>query len=589
MTPARSNSSKRNSSNGFKPYTRGVTPILVSSPDMLGSKTSSRTNDSLGSPSSKKNRDARKPPVERPGFPTHAQYKQVEAAYIRSLTPRRQGKALISQALFDRIWDVLHEEPDAPEETAQFRFWVRKMFTLSKTHRSTLNPFDDDPPEEVLLHDNLLVAIREQLYDLLCFCHGSTGHGGRDKTCALIRKHYTWVPKDLVSGFIKACPTCIMKKCGGIDSALATQMAEQRAEDASFFRFIASYGSNTDNAASDASPVSPVPTTSSSISWTTVASHGDSDSQEFEEVDAVEIAYREAVQRARIMKASLSGMAGALPQPPAMSREVSLYRGLPNGWQYRHNDYASAHAEFMKNKEMGLYEDGASGDKLLRVPSILPLWGPDRFMEEEYMESNMTTLPVSQQQNSGLPGNNTLQYRLQSSLDDFKEDSQPFGELVDTSLLPLPAGSASHGRSDATSTEADKGSNNANSVSMSLKRAAAPPRLEIDFSTFRNGLREADVTPDSPLLGINWSQAANPSPTRSDSSLSSGGTQLSKFTVPAPMSAATSVSPGSSALRTPEDEFPKGTKEGDQTVTKGEKASVESGVEMELSDGIQQL
>ncbi|KAF9040081.1 hypothetical protein BJ165DRAFT_1351346, partial [Panaeolus papilionaceus] len=162
--------------------------------------------------------------IERPGFPTLAQYKMVEANYIQSLTPRRQGKALISQAMFDRIWDVLHQ-PDCQSETAQFRFWARKMFTISKTHRVTLGGGAEAPdgfgdgPQEVLLHDNLLVAIQEQLYDLLCYCHGSTGHGGRDKTCALIRKHYTWVPKDLVSNFIKACPTCIMKKCGGIENA----------------------------------------------------------------------------------------------------------------------------------------------------------------------------------------------------------------------------------------------------------------------------------------------------------------------------------------------------------------------------------
>ncbi|KAF8811903.1 hypothetical protein BYT27DRAFT_7038448, partial [Phlegmacium glaucopus] len=152
------------------------------------------------------------------GFPTYAQYKQVENGYIHSLTPRRQAKALISQSMFDRIWDVLHQ-PDCHGETAQFRFWARKMFTVSKNHRNTLGAVanNDEAPQEVLLHDNLLVAVQEQLYDLLCYCHGSTGHGGRDKTCALIRKHYTWVPKDLVSSFIKACPTCILKKCGSLD------------------------------------------------------------------------------------------------------------------------------------------------------------------------------------------------------------------------------------------------------------------------------------------------------------------------------------------------------------------------------------
>ena len=196
--------------NDFKPYTRGVTPMIPPMSHILQDSNIS-SNDELS------------------GFPTYAQYKQVENAYIQSLTPRRQSKALISQSMFDRIWDVLHT-PERQGETAQFRFWARKMFTLSKTHRNTLGVVvnDDEVPQEVLLHDNLLVAVQEQLYDLLCYCHGMTGHGGRDKTCSLIRKHYTWVPKDLVSSFIKTCPTCIMKKCGSLDSSVEIGRASCR-------------------------------------------------------------------------------------------------------------------------------------------------------------------------------------------------------------------------------------------------------------------------------------------------------------------------------------------------------------------------
>ena len=171
------------------------------------------------------------PPIlkqPKPCFPTYAQYKQVENAYIQSpsLTPRRQSKALIDlSVMFDRIWDVL-KHPERRGETAQFRFWVRKMFTLSKTHRNTLGIVvnDDEVPQEVLLlvHDNLLVAVQEYLYDLLCqwYCHEMSAHGGRDKICSLIRNHYTWVPEDLVSSFVKTCPTCFMKKGGSLDPAV---------------------------------------------------------------------------------------------------------------------------------------------------------------------------------------------------------------------------------------------------------------------------------------------------------------------------------------------------------------------------------
>lgn len=67
----------------------------------------------------------------------------------------------------------------------------------------------------VVLHENRPVAIMEQLYELFCYCHIRAGHGGRDKTCAVIRQHYSWVPKELTAQFVKACPTCALKRSGG--------------------------------------------------------------------------------------------------------------------------------------------------------------------------------------------------------------------------------------------------------------------------------------------------------------------------------------------------------------------------------------
>jgi hypothetical protein len=42
-------------------------------------------------------------------------------------------------------------------------------------------------------------------------------HGGRDKTCATLRLHYSWVPKELTAKFVKACPTCTLKRSGNPD------------------------------------------------------------------------------------------------------------------------------------------------------------------------------------------------------------------------------------------------------------------------------------------------------------------------------------------------------------------------------------
>ncbi|KAH0834149.1 hypothetical protein J3R83DRAFT_11453 [Lanmaoa asiatica] len=205
-------------------------------------------------------------PPDHPGLPTYADYKRIEAGYLHSLSPRKRDKALITQAMFDKIWDVLHQPEACTIETPQFRFWVRKMFSLSGpmcvgdggwgevrvggpgagTGSGMVYPDSDSDAEgthleleramgigigqgmdgdadadtsielfsAVVLHENRPVAIMEQLYELFCYCHVRAGHGGRDKTCAVIRQHYSWVPKELTAQFVKACPTCALKRSG---------------------------------------------------------------------------------------------------------------------------------------------------------------------------------------------------------------------------------------------------------------------------------------------------------------------------------------------------------------------------------------
>lgn len=331
-----------------------------------------------------------------PGFPTRAQYQVIEKGYIDSLTPRRQGKALISQALFDRIWDVLHST-DNVKENAQFRFWARKMFTLSKSH---VVSFGSEGPhrmdQEVLLHDGLLVAVREQIYDLLCYCHGSTGHGGRDKTCALIRKHYTWVPKDLVAQFVKACPTCVMKKCGHSDIELLSSRSgsapavspvtpatssfggESRRQETSPSRLSFSdyfYLDALDGLTRETSvslPSTPLPAPHSQFMFDS----GHSDGTPIDEL----LRYNES---------SSNDVSQGFP----MVREVSLYRGLPNGWQYQNVDYESAHAELVNYQRMApiMPYDPSLGRTRPRIPDVAPLFRPhfEDFINHEVEESEI--------------------------------------------------------------------------------------------------------------------------------------------------------------------------------------------------------
>lgn len=558
--------------------------------------------------------------TERPGFPTYAQYKQVEATYLHSLTPRRQGKALISQALFDRIWDVLHQ-PESQGETAQFRFWARKMFTLSKNHRTSLGIDEngDEAPQEVLLHDNLLVAIQEQLYDLLCYCHGSTGHGGRDKTCALIRKHYTWVPKDLVSNFIKACPTCIMKKCGNPDGAAAmAQIADAKPEESPFpvlrdFFQQNMYHSDSAVAANSSGEEHALP-------WTLMGG-GPRDTPvppTMLEDDPLETAYREAILRARGGVKNLSGSDASAPrvlQSYPMVREVSLYKGLPNGWQYRHSDYATAHAEFMRTKDLPAVEEFTPhGTRVQRprIPSILPLWGPDKFPNPEYEEHDlayhdsegilaMDRTISSSQGEDGHSSAATMHYLLMSSemSSEPKEGKEEYIPRIDPVLMAFSAHASSQEQNTAqeqnqghgfqTEPEhlgsgappqhdsSDLGSTTNFPSSSSIKRAAAPLRLNIDFPNertlqallaYRESMDEGNVTPDSPLASV-WN-VGNPSPASSESSSSS---QLSAF----PLSS-TGTTPGSSALTTPVDECGSDGKAGEATDSLGKGKGKENSI-----------
>ena len=163
--------------------------------------------------------------------------------YLNSLSRKNREKALLTQATYNDILKLLlagqaQEEqaqgstadPDANHsipgdvdidpslDTPQFRFWVRKMFTVQKIG-----------DVDVVAHNDKPVAVQEQLYDILIHCHAQTSHGGRDKTSAMVNEHYvcilcsagfvpsvnfafqSWIPKVFIDTFVKACPGCPRK------------------------------------------------------------------------------------------------------------------------------------------------------------------------------------------------------------------------------------------------------------------------------------------------------------------------------------------------------------------------------------------
>lgn len=146
----------------------------------------------------------------RDGFPPEAEFEGIMAEYIEGLNPRKRDKALMSQSMYDTILVILTNPQDTRCATAQFRFWTKKMFRLVTTSQA-----------QIVTHENRPVAVREQIYDVLVQCHSQCSHGGRDKTSNQVRRYYSWIPKELIARFVKACPLCNARRSAKSGSASA--------------------------------------------------------------------------------------------------------------------------------------------------------------------------------------------------------------------------------------------------------------------------------------------------------------------------------------------------------------------------------
>ncbi|GAA6063531.1 hypothetical protein JCM10212_006704 [Sporobolomyces blumeae] len=135
------------------------------------------------------------------GFPSELQFREQMEDYLGGLNPKKRAKALMSREMYATILAVLLEPHSTAHATAQFRFWAKRMFRLVTT-----------PHANLVAHENRPVAVKDQIYHILVGCHGDTNHSGRDKTSAQVRRYYSWLPKELVSRFVKMCPTCIHKR-----------------------------------------------------------------------------------------------------------------------------------------------------------------------------------------------------------------------------------------------------------------------------------------------------------------------------------------------------------------------------------------
>ncbi|KAJ5827603.1 hypothetical protein N7447_004366 [Penicillium robsamsonii] len=139
------------------------------------------------------------------GFPDVKEFDQLVQNYIEGLSNQKQDKALIHAKRARNISTVLIDPKNTAVESAQFRFWVKKMFKLESVgsdHR------------KMICHKGKPVAIRQKLFKILTKAHQQCQHGGRDKTSTQVRRIYSWVPKELIARFVKICPTCRVHRGG---------------------------------------------------------------------------------------------------------------------------------------------------------------------------------------------------------------------------------------------------------------------------------------------------------------------------------------------------------------------------------------
>ncbi|KAL1663299.1 hypothetical protein GGF50DRAFT_116176 [Schizophyllum commune] len=303
----------------------------------------------------------------RIGLLTCDQYKNdVEARFLAPLSAAQRSKALISRANYNTIVSALDSTDPAViaslhaseplDERAHYIRWAANTFTLAHGP-SGLHLLENDRP----------VAVQDELYGILCDAHDAVDHGSFDATYDHLCAAHARIPKKLVAMFVRLCPTCLGAQSGNdnlVDLAVAEATMENDAKRAND-------GSLT--------AIRKLVRTASEVSVSIVYGKENAvpESVDHElDTDAETLAYSESVtsilspisaspcpppMRAPAHSApaeyALHGSAARYSQRgsalPPMRRQASLYAGLPNGWQFKFDDYGKARKHFTDDRAKG--------------------------------------------------------------------------------------------------------------------------------------------------------------------------------------------------------------------------------------------
>ncbi|KIK57485.1 hypothetical protein GYMLUDRAFT_246831 [Collybiopsis luxurians FD-317 M1] len=219
----------------------------------------------------------------------------------------------------------------------------------------------------VLLYEGRVAVPEDLLYDVLCYCHSKAGHGDMARTKAIVKRHYVFVGATAIREFIEACPGCAAQQASKEDaSPLVSNSLAQTEQVISLnnsFDLLSTTNKTQDEELAFLSVSNP-------FTFSNLVLEDTEPQIDIGDLPAPPPLF------SRMSTASQSSR-GSLQSLP-MSREVSLFQGIPNGWQFRDfQSYADAHKDFLRHRdEMMTEQEQLEPEKIQkrpRVPSIAPL------------------------------------------------------------------------------------------------------------------------------------------------------------------------------------------------------------------------
>ncbi|KAF9265128.1 hypothetical protein L218DRAFT_185392 [Marasmius fiardii PR-910] len=330
------------------------------------------------------------------GLPTPETFKTI--LHSQDFANSRYEDRPFSRATFDRMFKTPQRSGNCHSPVAETRsdpLPNEGLFSVS-TRPGILVRRDLDTfhPQAILTYQDRIVAAEDLLYDILCFCHLASDHGDQCATNALVQDLHAFVSSVLVGEFVDSCPACAEKSLKKASEAAPTHDDYVFDEEEPGRRDNTPVYDSSSNPASTSTSSDPLFSSETSkpepLMTIRVDGNEEDDSMKYHRLKRT---LRNPLTEVELplmptrsdpgFRPSSSPSLGAIERVTSlpMSREVSLYQGIPNGWQYHFPDYESALNKFVKQKDGPLASPSpieglpSKMKGLPRVPSIAPLRG----------------------------------------------------------------------------------------------------------------------------------------------------------------------------------------------------------------------